>query len=69
MRTFLINIGAIILIIINTILPFLICTIFVFLAYMIGGTIACGIAIIPIIQCIVDPTLGWLHKKTDGLIG
>lgn len=69
MRAFLITIGAIILIIINTILPFIICTICVCLAYMIGGAIACGIAIIPIIQWIVDPTLGWLHRRTDGLIG
>jgi membrane protein implicated in regulation of membrane protease activity len=69
MRSFLIHIGAIILIIINIILPFLMCAILISIAYIIGGAIACGLTIIPIIQCIIDPTLGWLNKRTDGLIG
>ncbi len=69
MRSFFIHIGAITLIIINIILPFLMCTILISTAYMIGGPIACGLAIVPIIQCIIDPTLGWLNRKTDGLIG
>ncbi len=45
------------------------CTILISTSYMIGGPIACGLAIVPIIQCIIDPTLGWLNRKTDGLIG